>query len=181
MSRLLVLGCLAAALVQTGLIGAMLLDRAARLEAGREVTLRTTMVDPRDLFRGHYVTLNFQIARLDRRRVATPDMTGTPDDAALYVRLRPGSGGVWEPVDVHFAPPSQGVVLKGEYSFHSENLLGVSFPFRRYYAPYKRAQELEDLRDAGELGVILAVTEDGSAVIKGIAVGGSPVYLEPLF
>ena len=57
-ARLLLGGTLLAALLQTVALAGMLWPRYQLLETGKEVVLQSAMVDPRDLFRGHYTRLN---------------------------------------------------------------------------------------------------------------------------
>ena len=52
----------AAGLIQIGLIGLMVTDRAEILRAGRDVTLLTRPLDPRDFLRGDYVVLGYDIS-----------------------------------------------------------------------------------------------------------------------
>ena len=47
----------AAALVQVALLTVMIVDRVQILRDGKEVTLKSRPVDPRDLLRGDYVVL----------------------------------------------------------------------------------------------------------------------------
>jgi GDYXXLXY protein len=54
----------AAALVQVALLTVMVIDRTRILREGTEVTLQTRPVDPRDLLRGDYVVLGYDISQL---------------------------------------------------------------------------------------------------------------------
>jgi uncharacterized membrane-anchored protein len=51
----------AAALVQIALLAVMVADRVRILRDGTEVTLQTRPVDPRDILRGDYVVLGYDI------------------------------------------------------------------------------------------------------------------------
>ena len=54
----------AAALVQVALLTVMIVDRVQILRDGKEVTLQSRPVDPRDLLRGDYVVLGYDISQL---------------------------------------------------------------------------------------------------------------------
>ena len=54
----------AAGLIQIGLVALMVVDRVNILRTGTDVTLQTRPVDPRDLLRGDYVTLSYEISRV---------------------------------------------------------------------------------------------------------------------
>src|SRR2546430_1537864 len=53
-----------AALLQVVLLAVMIIDRAQILREGTEVTLQTRPVDPRDLLRGDYVVLGYDMSQL---------------------------------------------------------------------------------------------------------------------
>ena len=61
------------ALLQSGALASMIYDRAQRIATGREVVLESRMRDPRDLFRGHFVTLNLDVGQLRSCLLYTSD------------------------------------------------------------------------------------------------------------
>ena len=50
-------------LLQTGAIAALIVNRAMLVSQGREIILTVTPVDPRDLLRGDYVRLGYEISQ----------------------------------------------------------------------------------------------------------------------
>lgn len=170
MNRRFVLGLCAAFLVQTGIVGAMVWSRAAVLRTGQEITLRSTFVDPRDIFRGHYVQLDLG---LDLPEGAPSIAYGN----RVYVTMREGEDGFWvaESVHPHFPAGSSAPVLRAD-GISSDRIF---LPFDRYFADRDRALELENLRRDQRLGVILALDGRGGAVIAGLTVDGEKVYDEP--
>ena len=92
----------AAGLIQIGLITLMVVDRVNILRAGTDVTLHMRAIDPRDLLRGDYVALNYDISNLPAGVVkdARAGCTG----ATVYVKLVPNRDGFHEAVSVHAAP-----------------------------------------------------------------------------
>jgi uncharacterized membrane-anchored protein len=75
-----------AALLLCGLILATVVQRAAILRSGQEVRLEIVPVDPRDLFRGDYVVLNYRIGTIDMPRDVTNTFTRGQQ---VFVTLRP--------------------------------------------------------------------------------------------
>src|SRR5262245_44728057 len=80
----------AAGLIQAGLIGLMVADRIMVLRTGTDVKLETRPLDPRDLLRGDYVTLGYDISSLHggalkelARRGTSDFVRGTP----VFVKL----------------------------------------------------------------------------------------------
>lgn len=182
-SRILILGTVLAAVFQTGVLAKIITDRAAALNAGQEVLLETGFIDPRDLFRGHYTTLNLLISNLQRTEVTINGKFNWGDP--VYVTLDT-SGPFARPVSLHSSYPTDptGPVLKGQAQFISSNngeSLRIDFPFDRFFAAKNRAIELQNLQSDRKLGVILSVAKDGSAMIKGLTIDGTKIYEEPLF
>lgn len=187
MAGRLAMGLLAAAALQTAVLGWMIRGHWVDLTTGTEVVLETTMVDPRDFFRGHYVTLRLNIQQVDRAKLAPVDQLeqGKP----LFALLQKGEGAYWEVASLSTKTPDKGPFLKSKTKFrtfmvsdkNTRKTVGIQLPFTRYYAPKKQAQELEKLRNAGKMGIIVSVLPDGRGKIKGVSLDGVLVYDESLF
>ena len=174
------LGLAAAFAVQTGIVAAMVWSRVSVLETGQEITVRSTFVDPRDIFRGHYVRLDLT---LEPFADPLPGIDETQGEGPFYVSLREGDGGFWTAKAVHATPPDgiPYLLADGVFPGGKGNPPRIWLPFDRYFADYDRPQELEDLRRDQKLGVILALDGKGGAVIAGLTVDGEKVYDEPLW
>ena len=173
-------GLLAVFASQFLLVGGMLFDRLQTLRNGQEVILSSRFVDPRDLFRGHYVILNLSVGDV---MVSLPG--GNRDygyNDPIFVGLKEQEDGFWEAAQLaDSAEKITGMpVLKATYRGKSGDRLRISLPFDRYFAPKKRAQELEKFRQDSKLGVVIALNEEGGGVIKGVTIDGEIVYDEPL-
>ena len=68
-----ILAAILAALLQTGVIAGILVNRALHIAHGREIVLDVIPVDPRDLLRGDYVRLGYPIARLAGAMMEIPE------------------------------------------------------------------------------------------------------------
>jgi uncharacterized membrane-anchored protein len=64
---------------------------------GESVLLRTVPVDPRDLLRGDFVTVRYEISTLELREIAGDDDVY----GRVYVELGEGADGYWTAVAVH--------------------------------------------------------------------------------
>lgn len=171
-----------AAALQTAAIGKMVIDRNQLLVGGQEVLLETRMIDPRDIFRGHFVRLNLAISRVSKSSV---DMVGSPEyHEPIWAELTPSKDGAFWQVsrlyaDMPDAPNSP--LIKGRFVSDYGDTYQLRFPVDRYFAAKQKAQELEDLDAEGRMGVILSLSPEGNAAIKGITVDGQPLYVEPLY
>jgi hypothetical protein len=92
----------AAGLIQIGLVALMVVDRVNILRTGTDVTLQTRPVDPRDLLRGDYVALGYDISNLAAGVVKDP--AAACAGATVFVTLAPNPDGFYQAVFVHAAP-----------------------------------------------------------------------------
>ena len=177
----------AVAALQAAVLVWMIWDRAALLANGREVVLEVVPVDPRSLFRGDYVNLNYDISR-----IPVPDgLERLKRGSDLYVTLQKGAGDYWEAAAASpEAPDSVGpdqVVLKGRVTYSSKAnatnpaMARVKYGIESYFVPEGTGRDLEKLVGQKKIATLVAVDEDGTAGIKGLVVDGARVYLEPLF
>jgi uncharacterized membrane-anchored protein len=172
------------ALLQSGALASMIYDRAQRIATGREVVLESRMRDPRDLFRGHFVTLNLDVGELLKDQI--PVDRAFANNETVFVELEEGDGPFWRARKLWHEIPAtaEGVYLKGRMLTATRGATWsyrISFPFDRYFAPKERALDLEKIRRDSKLGVILAVSDDGTGHINGLAIDGKRIYDEPLY
>ncbi len=181
------LAALLVAGVQTAALGYMIESRASILRSGRDVRLKTVPVDPRDLLRGDYVILSYDISRL-QPELFKGDTPKQSEEAEVYVRLERQLDGFWAATEASFAPLSpagDSVVLRSlPFTYYPSSALSsvnVEYGIERFYVPEGEGRTLEEARNAEALSVNIRVDAKGKAQIREIAVNGSPVYEEPLY
>jgi uncharacterized membrane-anchored protein len=181
------LAALLVAGVQTAALGYMIESRASILRSGRDVLLKTVPVDPRDLLRGDYVILSYDISRL-QPELFKGDTPKQSEEAEVYVRLERQLDGFWAATEASFAPLSpagDSVVLRSlPFTYYPSSALSsvnVEYGIERFYVPEGEGRTLEEARNAEALSVNIRVDAKGKAQIREIAVNGSPVYEEPLY
>lgn len=173
--------------LQTLVLGYMVWDRASLIATGHEVTLDVAPVDPRSLFRGDYVILNYRsISQLDATLLAEAPQK----DQSLYVTLRPVPSGAWVPVAAAYTRPSSlpsgDVVIQGriddvwQQTLRQPARLRVRYGIESYFVPEGTGQDLEDKVRGGTMKVIVAVGASGDSAIKGLEIDGKRIYDEPL-
>ncbi|MCA1440189.1 GDYXXLXY domain-containing protein [Ensifer sp. IC4062] len=180
---------LVVAALQTAVLGYMIESRASILRNGKDVLLRSAPVDPRDLLRGEYVILTYDISRI------SPDIVtgGLPEGAAkaeLFVRLKQQPDGFWGPVEASFSPLAQtrdSIVIRSlPFSYYPSPgapppTLYPNFGIERYYVPEGEGRVLETARSAHALSVNVSVGTDGRAQIRQVSIDGAKVYEEPIY
>jgi uncharacterized membrane-anchored protein len=169
--------------VQTLILGWMVVDRVALLRSSDVVTLKSEPVDPRDLFRGDYVTLAYGISRLPLDGM--PGETGFDIGDTIYIELAEAPD-TWRAIAVYHDYPTAGLghkVIRGRIVDMSRtpSVASIAFGIESYFVPEGEGRTLEQERNARNLSVDVALASDGEAAIKGIRIDGRPVYEEPLF
>ena len=173
---------LLAMLLPLGVLLARPLTPAAVLAFGQEIRLSTEPVDPRDVFRGDYVTLRFSIedagasllSDWDKEtltgRLDASDNFGAPS-VFLYVTLKPDEGGIWQLAAMSFTPPKAGIYLRARVSrtyYYNENIdLDYGDYLKRYYVRENTGRELEDAARRGNLTATAKVWR-GRAVLTSV-------------
>ncbi len=184
-----------AALVLCGLIIALVLERASILRNGVTVRLATVPVDPRDLFRGDYVVLRYEIGTVNLTRIGTGDigqgqivhvgLRARPDGKAEAVKLaRPGepreAGLVWLQGRSGYTSDCPDVVGRDEQCAEGDRLMRVSYGLESYFVPQGEGLAIETT-EASRVEILAAVTASGKSAIKALLIDGKPVYEEPPF
>jgi uncharacterized membrane-anchored protein len=182
--RNLWIGIAGVAAVQVAVLCWMIWDRNHLLTTGREIVLEVVPVDPRSLFQGDYVVLNYDVSRVDVQASAGQVRRGD----TIYVTLQKSDDGKWKAVQAGAAPPASTghdqVVLKGRVQFTTSTVPAqstVNYGIENYFVPEGTGRELEKLVGDKKIAALIAVDGDGNAGIKGLIVDGQRVYEEPLF
>jgi uncharacterized membrane-anchored protein len=147
-----------------GLIG----SKQVTLLTGQRVLLKTVPVDPRDLFRGDYVVLSYDISRIGREKWRDPSYQ---QGDTVYVTLRP-EGKFWETEQVsRTAPGGKTLFVRGTVTYVADDSLRLEYGIESYFVPEGTGHELE--RAAGHgLAVEASVDRAGRAAIRRVAVEG---------
>lgn len=138
------------------------------LRIGQEIVLETVPVDPRDVFRGDYVTLRYRISQVD---------CNASVGSAVYVPLR-RSGDVWG-LDLHGysslsyqdAAERGDVVLRGQVTRSTASSCDVAYGIESYFVPEGTGGEIERVR--GGLKVRVSVDGFGNAMIRDLILPAS--------
>jgi len=164
------------------------------LRTGTEVLLKTEPVDPRDLFRGDYVTLNYEISTLNLDEIPAEDPYFDYNDRIyLALALEDGYG---EPKKIYRNPPDDELYVKGtvkqliyDWEEDEDGLiveeeprvkeLRVEYGIESYFVPEGRGIEIERQQWTGEEGVDVKVVVDkyGNAVIRSLLIDGQELEI----
>lgn len=189
--RTLILAAVVVAVAQIGFLVSAIYSRAALLRTGQEVTLETRPVDPRDLLRGDYVALSYDISRIPVALVRTERARDGKAVGTVYVRLRTGEGTApARAIAVGFGEPLADVPGVGEVDIRGTSTsywtgdateLFVDYGLERFYLPEGEGRAVEKDLAQRNFFMRVAIGEDGAAQIKSFHDGETPIYSEPLY
>lgn len=164
------------------------------LNTGTPVVLETQPIDPRSLFRGDYVRLNYKINTLH-----LADLSYDRDfkkHERIYVVLDKGDP-YWQPVSLHHKRPVipiHQVAIKGEVrwvgrqrwnpalgSWEEIDHVLVRYGIENYFVPEGEGLALERPKPDEKISVLVAIDKFGNAGIKSVLVNGEPRYTETIF
>lgn len=141
------------AVVLLGLLGYSLYP----LWSGQEIVLRTVPVDPRDLFRGNYVRLRYEVNEAPMPDVGVPRV-----GREVFVQLQ-RRGDVWQAVDTRYSPPP-GLFLRGHITAIRTGSVSVDYGIGAWFAPPEKARALERELRQGALARV-RVADNGRAAL----------------
>lgn len=178
-----------AALLQSGVMLAGVQQRVSILRSGTEVVLRTEPVDPRDLMRGDYVVLSYDISRLPARMIK-----GEPPRKSglnyIYVVLQKQPDGLWQAERAQFVVPTDlpegQIFVRGEVQapfqvYDGNSLVLATYGIERYYVPEGEGLVIESAQLQSKVDIMLSVNTKGVAAIRAIRIDGKTLYDEPIF
>ena len=148
--------------LQVALLLAMIGRSQFTLLTGRKVVLEVVPVDPRDLFAGEYVRLNYKISS-----IALPPYEKS---RKVYVKLKK-DGDYWQGAGVSETKP----VVEDDEVFvlgKTRKWGGIEFGVERYYVPEGRAVEIERMIRTTKIAAEVSVDRFGNAVITRLLADG---------
>jgi uncharacterized membrane-anchored protein len=188
--RILLLAAAAIAALQIGFLSWNIAGRAAILRDGQEVTLKVLPVDPRDLLRGDYVRLGYDISTVPAG-LFLPPVTGDSEygERSVWILVAKQEDGFYKPVQAAFDPSAlptakgDEVLLKGlaDGKPASSGNAFVNYGIERFYLPEGEGLEIErDMRERS-FSIVAAVDRAGTAQIKRFLDGTTVLYEEPYY
>lgn len=178
MSRLLLALAVAAQLL---VLAWMAGEREWIFRTGQVVYLRTAPIDPRDLFRGDFVRLQYEINSVRREdldaTIAVPAAERRRHEV-VYTRLRPAGEGLYEAAGTSARRPGDGLFLRGRtedgwrMGWRGGNHFLVKYGIEQLFVEQGSGLAIEKRRGARDalqvpMEVEVALASSGTAVIRG--------------
>lgn len=134
---------------------------------GTEIILKTQPVDPRDILRGQYVALRYEISTLDSKLFYSGAQS-LKLGSIVYVELEKGGGNIWQAVRASLDKPENGLFIKGTVESTSGSRVNIKYGIESYFVDPERAVELESEARRGILLMRVIVDGDGNGIVRGV-------------
>jgi uncharacterized membrane-anchored protein len=145
----------AAAVLQLLVLVGMILGRTVPYVGEKTVLLQVQPVDPRDLFRGDYVTLGYDISRIPSGKY----QPGQP----VYVSLVPDPDGRhYHAGEFSVGPFTSGVFIRGTAQSYGRATYGIE----SYYVQEGTGRDYEDAVRNRRLWAEVALDRNGNPVLR---------------
>ncbi|WMW21471.1 GDYXXLXY domain-containing protein [Methanolobus mangrovi] len=157
-------------------ISLIFLPKYVTLNQGKEIVLKTEPVDPRDVFRGDYVILNYEISSVNLNE--TPYDYEFMDGESIYAVLSEKTT-YWGIDSISHAKPAIGdkdVCMKGTVTRNTGDAIMIEWGIESYFVPEGEGWQIQEQMD--NISVIVSVDTDCSAVVKQLLLNGEPVEFE---
>jgi uncharacterized membrane-anchored protein len=156
-----------------GLVG----YRESILISGRTAILQTVPIDPRDLFKGEYVTLRYDISTLgslaqdpSSKRYRLLGNFDEGDTVYVPITTSGNQNPYWDNV-VQTGEPygDTDLFIKGRVTSSKDNVITVEYGIEQYFVPEGRGLEIER---ADDVKVRVKINRSGTAAIEALIVDG---------
>jgi uncharacterized membrane-anchored protein len=141
---------------------------------GEGILLKTVPVDPRDLFRGDYVNLRYEITTIDITHTLHTSNFTAGDDIYTVLSKEEKFWFITKVGDYKPALQSNEVCMKGKVTSSYGNQLRVEYGIESYFVPEDKGRDIE--REIGNnISVMVAVDSNCRAIIKELYINDKPV------
>lgn len=149
------LGFIIAILVLIVVVGGLIYQQEKIINNGAVTILKTRPVDPRDLFRGEYVILRYEIENDEK---ITSEAKEMDNGSILYIKLQEDTNGIAYVDEVTRKKPAS---YEGLWIIAEINRKQARFPsLEQFYVPEGAGGPIERMRDKLHARVVLS---DGKA------------------
>lgn len=159
-----------AILLQVLILLSFQIKKEISIRRGVKIVVKTTPVDPRSLFRGDYINLNYEFSRIDLDKVEC-DTTYFYKGQKVFVKLSK-VGDDWKAVQVSGEPikdigPDE-TMITGINRWRSRRSINVIYGIESYFVPEGRGKYIEKKILDKRVKVELSIDKGGHASARKI-------------
>lgn len=149
----------------------MIAARSLPLLTGQAVLLPVAPIDPRDLFRGDYVTLSYDFSRIgplgvDGQHWPDSDPQQWRQRTVYAVLVAAADGKHWKLDRLTFTRPQQGLFLRGRTAGWNQ----LEFGIESYYVQQGTGHKYEKAARSRRLSAEVCVGADGQALLRRLVI-----------
>ena len=136
------------AALQVAVLASMAGQREWVVKTGKTIYLRTVPVDPRDLFRGDYVRLNYDISSVPKSLLRDGLVKKYEKGMRVYAVLDTNESDVGRLAYVTDKKPKEGLFIRGRVRYRTESAssLQIRYGIEGYFVQQGKGKPLEQVR-----------------------------------
>lgn len=166
---------IAAVIFQLLALVGMIAQREYIWHTGKEIYLQTAPIDPRDIFRGDYVRLDYMFLTVPYEKTKNLVEADIKKGQRVYAVLKQSANDVYSFDYLTGKKPSEGVFIAGRINqrrYQSNQIIRVKYGIEKYFLEQDTGLELEKERGGRNdyqrpMEIKVAVSNSGTALIKG--------------
>jgi uncharacterized membrane-anchored protein len=155
---------------QIAVLGFMITKQELLLARGTKVMLKCQPIDPRSLFSGDYVVLNYEISLIGEDIVSKSGIknSGNPEKKDIFVALKLKPDGKYHGVaeiseNIDELKKRYPLIIKGRVEY-AGSTLQIRYGVENYFVPQKEGKIIEEsLKD---VSVEVSISENGESAIS---------------
>ena len=156
------------------ILGGFIASKEFTIRTGNEILLKTAPIDPRDLFRGDYVILRYDISTINTDSLAYQGSDFKEGDK-VYVLLSIDNHKIATIANISKNKPSKGIFIRGTIKSVYNNILNIEYGIESYFVPEGKGKEIE--RNLSKIYAKIIVDSFGNTVIKSLVLDGEDIDL----
>lgn len=170
---------IAAVILQAIVLLSMIAKQELLLKNGTKVMLKCVPVDPRSLFSGDYVRLNYEISEIRKGETETEKkkFDDFSEDDTIYVALIKNKADQYYTI-ADYGKSADG--LKKNYTFILKgtveevySTLRIRYGIETYFVPQKEGKDIET--NMAEVSAEVSIAEDGRSALSRLFIAGKEV------
>ena len=121
-----ILGLIGVLIVVIVIVSVFVLYNEWPLLTGESIVLATRPVDPFDPFRGQYMTINYEISRID-------NVLGFEEGDKVYVQLEKDVLGIWRSTGASLLKPETSDFIRGKVKRVRDNSIQIEYGTEQFF------------------------------------------------
>ena len=151
--------------VLLGIAGIFILYLSFPLISGKTVILKTKPIDPFDIFRGQYITINYELS-------SVPSIQGAKENDVVYIYLKKNEDGTRNYNGASLIKPISGTFIQGKIGYNDGDVMVLDYGIEQYF--FERNAELPRIN----LSVEVKLGSSGQARISQLLYNNKPVKVK---